>query len=172
MMFLEKGNVYVREHGLQSVLYFIVCALISVIPFILCLFVGGFFEILMIILIVVYVIGRIALIVLACLFASTENFISIPGLKQLIENFSNWFNFWWSSFFLDLLIYLCGYGYVNNCSVVMWSDRSVSFWIRWNDTQSIRDFLNETIMKTFKKDIKKSNNTFSIFIIQNYWINA
>ena len=70
-------------------LYFLVAALVGFPFYLLCVILGGACEIIFGILIGLFLLGRVALIVLACVFAGSETFISIPFVKQLILKFAN-----------------------------------------------------------------------------------
>ncbi|EDR26343.1 hypothetical protein EDI_244940 [Entamoeba dispar SAW760] len=87
--FFEKENLYVRAHALQSVLFFLISAIIGFPFFLLCVCVGGALEGIYIALLVIYFLLRIALIVLACVFAKNETFFSIPFIKELILKLAN-----------------------------------------------------------------------------------
>ena len=87
--FFEKENLYTRAHALQSILFFLFCALVSIPFFILNVIVGGAFEYVFIGLIVLYFVLRVVLIVMAVLFAKNEQFTSIPLIKDVILKLAN-----------------------------------------------------------------------------------
>ena len=87
--FFEKENLYTRAHALQSIFFFLFCAVVSIPFFILNVVIGGAFEYVFICLIVLYVILRVVLVVFACLYAKNEQFVSIPIVKDLILKLAN-----------------------------------------------------------------------------------
>ena len=89
MFFLERENLYVRAHCIQSIFYFLICCIISLPFFIFCLCFGGAMEIIFIIMIVTYFIGRIVLIGLSIYFAREEVFLSVPLIKNVILKLAN-----------------------------------------------------------------------------------
>ncbi|KAL7721549.1 Uncharacterized protein QTN25_001216 [Entamoeba marina] len=87
--FFEKENLFVRAHALQSVFFFLICAIIGLPFYIFCVALGGAMEWIYIVLLIGYCLARVALIVLACVTAKTEKFISIPILREYILKFAN-----------------------------------------------------------------------------------
>ncbi|ELP91938.1 hypothetical protein EIN_399980 [Entamoeba invadens IP1] len=85
----EKENLYVRAHALHSIFFFVVCAIIGFPFFLFCVILGGAMEGIYIALIVIYCVLRIVLIVLACVFAKSERFLTLPILSSFILKLAN-----------------------------------------------------------------------------------
>ncbi|BFU20832.1 hypothetical protein EHI8A_010060 [Entamoeba histolytica HM-1:IMSS-B] len=88
LFFVEKTNVYCRSVALQGVIWFFVL-FIAAFPFYLtCIAFGGFFEVVMMLYVLFYLIFKIFLIVIALLRARSEVFFAIPPFGHLINKYA------------------------------------------------------------------------------------
>ncbi|ELP87495.1 hypothetical protein EIN_097820 [Entamoeba invadens IP1] len=86
--FVEKTNVYCRAVAMQSIIWFFILFIIALPFYMACIAFGGFGEVVMMVYVLLYIIFKIALILMAVIRAHSEVFLAVPPFGNIINKYA------------------------------------------------------------------------------------